>query len=176
MSPASEIFRQGATLDDPLPPADPSSTGELPITPALKSAFLSSLEAYGVTFNFFSGSWKTFDLQLAGGQYDLIMTSETIYRPESLPSLIQLMQCASGIAIADPSLEALTSKRLSLAVPRRTICMVAAKVLYFGVGGGVSDFVRIVEEEKKGRVETVWEKKIGVGRKVMCVEWAGDKP
>jgi protein-histidine N-methyltransferase len=60
------------------------------------------------------------------------------------------------------------------------MCLVAAKVLYFGVGGGVSEFIHSVEGSLQeggqgkgfGKVETVWEKKGGVGRKVMSVEWS----
>ena len=46
----------------------------------------------------------------------------------------------------------------------------AAKVVYFGVGGGVSEFVSAVEGEGRS-VETVWEKKEGVGRVIMRVKW-----
>jgi protein-histidine N-methyltransferase len=54
------------------------------------------------------------------------------------------------------------------------LCLVAAKVLYFGVGGSVSEFVQTVEDSpglEKGNVETVWEKKAGVGRRVMRIHW-----
>ena len=51
------------------------------------------------------------------------------------------------------------------------MCLVAAKILYFGVGGGVSDFLHAVEVIN-ARVETVLERKVGVGRKVMRVCWA----
>ena len=50
------------------------------------------------------------------------------------------------------------------------LCLVAAKILYFGVGGGVSDFLRAIKATK-ARVETVLERKEGVGRKVMRVWW-----
>jgi protein-histidine N-methyltransferase len=43
-------------------------------------------------------------------------------------------------------------------------------VLYFGVGGGVQEFVRAVEDER-GTVHTVWEHREGVGRRIMRVEW-----
>jgi len=56
--------------------------------------------------------------------------------------------------------------------PHHYLCLVAAKVLYFGVGGGVSEFVRTVEGSPwKGKVETVWEKIAGVGRSVMRIRW-----
>ncbi|KAI9444081.1 hypothetical protein H4582DRAFT_1919155 [Lactarius indigo] len=54
--------------------------------------------------------------------------------------------------------------------PQRSLCLVAAKVLYFGVGGGVQEFVRAVEDER-GTVHTVWEHREGVGRRIMRVEW-----
>ena len=54
------------------------------------------------------------------------------------------------------------------------LCWVAAKVLYFGVGGGISDFIEAVQSRKPGRsgtVSTVLEKTAGIGRKVLRVEW-----
>ncbi len=53
---------------------------------------------------------------------------------------------------------------------RPHLCLVAAKVLYFGVGGGVSDFLQAVGGHK-GRVEAVLERTAGVGRKIMRVYW-----
>lgn len=67
MSPASASFRSNPPpaphngMDDPdpepepLPPADVTEPGELPITPALTTAFLASLRSYGVHLKFFSG-------------------------------------------------------------------------------------------------------------------------
>jgi len=51
-----------------------------------------------------------------------------------------------------------------------SLCLVVAKVLYFGVGGGVQGFVRAVEGEHD-TVRTVWEHCEGVGRIFMCVGW-----
>lgn len=53
---------------------------------------------------------------------------------------------------------------------RSYLCLVAAKILYFGVGGGVSDFLQAISGHQ-GRVETVLERKTGVGRKIMRVYW-----
>lgn len=188
MSPSSSSYRSSQNEIDAneatAPLSDPSSAGELPVTPELKSAFLSSLEAHGLTLRFFSGSWDTFDLKLSGGKYDVILTSETIYRPESLGALTSLMQAACGFCSSkDIPLDQLLSS-LSLTSPSPSpqpyLCLVAAKILYFGVGGGVSDFIRFIQEgdeehddsgRRKGRVETVWERKVGVGRKILSVEW-----
>lgn len=51
-------------------------------------------------------------------------------------------------------------------------CLVAAKMLYFGVGGGVLDFERFVKEAG-GTVAIHSEKNIGVGRRVMSIQWNG---
>lgn len=186
MSPSSESYRatendsQSESGTPSLP--DPQSPGELPITAELKAAFVSSLQAHGITIRFFSGSWDAFDIEGVGGKYDMVLTSETIYRTESLPSLIGLMRAACGCGETVP-LEQRVSSQLSISAPSVSspatyLCLVAAKVLYFGVGGGVSEFIRAVEEAanagggtKSGRVVTVWEHKVGVGRNVMRIKW-----
>jgi len=80
---------------------------------------------------------------------------------------------------SEGTLHEVTPQKLSVHPPRPDpdtyICLVAAKVLYFGVGGSVSEFVRAVEgsnnRKKNGRVETVWEKRAGVARSIMRVYW-----
>ncbi|KAG1760190.1 hypothetical protein EDD22DRAFT_902342 [Suillus occidentalis] len=131
---------------------------ELNISESLKDAFNQSLMTYGVNLRFFSGSWDTFDLQKSCGSYNLVLTSETIYRMESLPSLTAIMRSACN---------AEGPKGVN-----DYLCLVAAKVLYFGVGGGVAEFVHCVRDlDKGGAVETVWEKTQGVERRVMSVRW-----
>ncbi|KAF4563751.1 hypothetical protein EYR36_002992 [Pleurotus pulmonarius] len=179
MSPASASFRESITSSEvSFPPVDSTAPDELPITSELVAAFQDSLLAFKISLRFFAGSWETFDLQqslsltkqegelyfivlhivnssiascfVANGDrtYDMVLTSETIYRVESLSALIELMKKAVS--------------------QHEYQCLVAAKVLYFGVGGGVSEFVARVEGQS-GRVETVWEKSAGVGRKIMQV-------
>jgi protein-histidine N-methyltransferase len=137
-----------------------------------KKYFLALWESLNISFRFFSGFWNSFDpLKIAGPTgYDIVLTSETIYRTESLPPLLNLM--ASACTGKPTSLEGIVS---SLSIkesgnPKDYLCLVAAKVLYFGVGGGVSDFVRAVEG-RGGRIETVLERTAGVGRKIMRVQW-----
>ena len=43
-------------------------------------------------------------------------------------------------------------------------------MLYFGVGGGVIDFERSVKDAG-GEVTIIMEKSLGVGRRMMLVEW-----
>jgi protein-histidine N-methyltransferase len=112
-----------------------------------------------------------------------VLTSETIYKSDSLDSLVKLVKAACGYLPCplpkldiNGDLEELTEQKLSLRPPtephpRKYLCLVAAKVLYFGVGGGVSEFVRNVEGPGNGKVETVWEKKMGVATCVMRVRW-----
>ena len=206
MSPASSAYRamapsqasEQANDDDddraPLPPTDPSQPGELSLTPRLKAAFLESLKIYGIHLKVFSGSWATFDVERAGGPYDILLTSETIYRTASLHALVDLMRRASIVAMERNGsvctrIEEATS-RLSLRDAQRLeglaeapyLCLVAAKLVYFGVGGGVNEFIQAVESEpadsdamggerSRGRVQTIWETSKGVKRSIMRVLW-----
>ncbi|KAI6037609.1 hypothetical protein EDC04DRAFT_2129859 [Pisolithus marmoratus] len=126
------------------------------ITPQLLDTFKKSLETYRVHIRLFSGSWESFDLGITGGRYGLVLTSETIYRLESLPSLVHLMRRS---CLSDDN-------------SGQYLCLVAAKAVYFGVGGGVAEFAQCVEATNhEAQVETVFEKKSGVSRKVMSIRW-----
>jgi protein-histidine N-methyltransferase len=156
---------------DDAPPPDPSEPGELPLPRALRAAFTQSLADAGITLRFFAGGWSSFPVD---APYTLVLSSETIYETRSLPALIRLLRLAASATPAGEDGDAV-SDRLSAATSRlrvspRTKTLVAAKVLYFGVGGGVSDFADAVEREH-GRVEKVWENESGVGRQIMDVEW-----
>ncbi|KAG5219526.1 Histidine protein [Salix suchowensis] len=167
MSPASAYFRESiSTCEVSFPLVDSTAPGELPITPELVTAFRDSLLTFNISLRFFSGSWETFDIheslslprdrgdgecylgvlyisQLTTASclvaanrdrtYDMVLTSETIYRVESLSALIELMQKAVG------------QHEYHASWPQ---------VLYFGVGGGVSEFVAVLRDV--GRVER-WE-------------------
>ncbi|KAF8309779.1 hypothetical protein F5887DRAFT_911239 [Amanita rubescens] len=153
LSPASASYHSTQTSSESPNPS------EINITPELKSAFLFTLKERNISLRFFAGSWETFDLANIPPQgYDIVLTSETIYRKESLPSLITLLRSA---CLRD--------------APKNTLCLVAAKAVYFGVGGGVSDFKDAVEgngnREKLGNIKTVWETTTGVKRNVLSVTW-----
>ncbi|OSD02655.1 hypothetical protein PYCCODRAFT_1435308 [Trametes coccinea BRFM310] len=207
MSPASSAFRASAATaqddsmvdvdaeSEPLPPVDTTEPGELPITPALTAAFLESLRKYGVQIRFFSGSWATFDVGKAGGPYQVLLTSETIYRTDSLPSLVDLMcratttagkasqDGASALADSTSRLRLVDEVNLPNLADEPYLCLVAAKLVYFGVGGGVKEFIEAVEgtntssqsdaasRKARGVVRTVWERIHGVKRSVMQVVW-----
>lgn len=127
LSPASLSFRSTSTTpNDPsnptetsseiAPTIDPTEAGELPITPALKSAFLASLQEHNIVLRFFSGAWDSFDLSSSGGAYNLLLTSETIYRQESLPSLMRLLDEGSGLG---SGLDEMVEAKLSLGDGKR---------------------------------------------------------
>ncbi|KAG6814488.1 hypothetical protein H0H92_000013 [Tricholoma furcatifolium] len=152
-SPAAASFRETQPppeVDDETETITPSlhGPGDLFINPALKEAFLDCLKAYKISLRFFSGSWLSFPVE----PYDIVLTSETIYRSESLASLLTLLKGAAAQK------------------DREHLCLVAAKVLYFGVGGGVGEFVGRVKEEG-GSIDNVWEVAVGVGRRIMSVHW-----
>ena len=149
---------------------------EIPITPELKSAFLSSLREQKISLRFFSGSWDSFDVSVTGGKYDIVLTSETIYGNDSLPSLVKLLQTACGCE--EQSLKHLAPSPLSpKPKPTSYLCLVAAKVLYFGVGGGVSEFLNAVfrsRHRSNVKAAPVWGSQIGVGRQILRMYWNVD--
>ncbi|GAA5909514.1 hypothetical protein JCM5296_006058 [Sporobolomyces johnsonii] len=133
--------------------------GELELTPEFLESFEALLEREQIELRFFEGDWAGMDgvVRKEGDGYDLVLTSETVYSLPSLPPLLDLLEAAVSI------------QALSL-------CLVACKRIYFGVGGGELEFRRRVEE-RGGEVETVWGegdgkgKSSGVGRTVMRVRW-----
>ncbi|KAF5380027.1 hypothetical protein D9615_006175 [Tricholomella constricta] len=143
------------------PTPDPSVPSALPLTPALHTAFLASLAAHHIVLRIFAGSWGSFDPTLAASRYDVVLTSETIYRKESMGALLGLMRGAAGVGGVGRG-------------DHVHVCLVAAKVLYFGVGGGVEEFVARVRGAG-GEVERVWEVGVGVGRRIMRVHWGGGR-
>ena len=65
--------------------------------------------------------------------------------------------------LANPSL-----RNTTRSTPR--LCLVAAKVVYFGVGGGIHGFEKAIEGTQ-GETKTVYEQKAGVSRRIMQVSW-----
>ncbi|KAH9988825.1 hypothetical protein BJV74DRAFT_773312, partial [Russula compacta] len=145
--------------------------GGLTVTRALLAAFTASLDAHKVRLRFFAGGWSSLSERRGQGTppapppYDIVLASETIYRPDALGAFLSVLRTAAVVA---PS--CCHDDQEVVRPPPPPLCLVAAKVVYFGVGGGVQGFVRGVEEEN-GTVRTVWEHREGVGRVIMRVEW-----
>jgi protein-histidine N-methyltransferase len=188
MSVASATFREQmkrsvADSDDLPPPYNSSHLGDLSITPDILSAFRHSLKEYNVEIRFFSGSWESFDLLRSGGRnYNIVLTSETIYRNDTLPSLLDLMWQAvthnSPVSRESSTDKSSATTQQQKVVSRDALSIVSAKLVYFGVGGGVSEFVDAVEGARvsrcsrvPGTVEVVWRNDIGVKRAIMKVQW-----
>jgi len=175
-----DAFKDGTDVDEdtehpPLPSPDPEAPGELPVNPALVAAFLESLSNKNLHIHFLCGPWSAYNVDR---RFDMILTSETMYRPESIPDLLDVLWKAytSPPALTiDATLEGAVEEKLSLDDPR---CYVAGKVLYFGVGGGLPDFVSGLEDpqdskcsREKGRWEVLKQHSQGVVRKVLQISW-----
>lgn len=95
------------------------------------------LEQLTTECNFYAGDWSHFtELTKDLEKYDLILTSETIYNIENQPKLLDTFK-----------------ERL------RTdgIILVAAKSHYFGVGGGLEQFVDVIKSGKVFKTKEVWQ-------------------
>ncbi|KAK0520415.1 hypothetical protein OC842_007108 [Tilletia horrida] len=203
-SPAAAPFRAASAepsdqdknkaQEQPPPHPSPSTTGELDLsTDALLSTFQTDLAStHNIHLRFFSGPWSRplADLLLssppasaAAGKereaYDIVLSSETVYSLHTLPALTDMLYTA-----CHPAERSEGDSHAAAA-----LCLVAAKVLYFGVGGGVHSFVQAVERghlaspppaaegrrrRPKGQARVVREVRAGVGRAVLQVSWADE--
>ncbi|QVM06397.1 hypothetical protein D8B26_001110 [Coccidioides posadasii str. Silveira] len=124
------------------------SESELQIDSALLDSFRHDLSARGISLSFISGGWSPRFVDLIAPESNakslnnthqtFILASETIYSPTYLR----------------PFAETLTGllRRRTRPVPgaaqnkARTRALVAAKKVYFGVGGGVDEFLETLKE------------------------------
>lgn len=139
-----------------------SEEEELDITPELLENFEKDLVKRGITVDFISGAWSAAFVDLAfsamaGGKAStLILASETIYSPSSLgifsETMVQLL-------------------RRSTTPEVRSRALIAAKKVYFGVGGGVDEFLALLKNtsDKCDVKEQLDVKSEGVGRVVLKV-------
>ena len=133
--------------------------GELEVDENLLLKFQHALASHEIELRFFYGGWDS--LRLAN-RADLVLSSETVYSLSSLPSLCRVLHSLCWPTSKDQHDAGIA--------PNSTLCLVAAKVLYFGVGGGVDAFVRELEmqggwhSQKRTQV-------MGVGRAVIQAGW-----
>jgi hypothetical protein len=122
--------------------------GEIDVAPELIKEFEANLSQRGIELLFVSGAWSPQFVRLVGqNSFDLVLASETIYSLETLPVFTDTMlNC--------------------LAVDGRAL--VAAKKIYFGVGGGIPDFVNELRR-RNAQFESVSDHVEGVGRSVLKV-------
>ena len=135
------------------PPAESEATSEeeeLDITPDLLSAFQQDLANRNITIDFISGAWSPAFVDFVATTQDphqykqtLILASETIYAPASLTpfseTLLQLLRRSAGEE----------QQRA------RARALIAAKKVYFGVGGGVDEFLAVLGRIGGDGVEVV---------------------
>ncbi len=142
--------------------------GELDIDDDLLRAFRVGLEQCHVKLSFFSGAWSPAFVQLVSSKSSsqkespeaslLILGAETIYSPMALQSFT-----GSLMAI------------LELHQRGGSMALVAAKKVYFGVGGSIEDFCDAVRA-RGGMVELIREEVDGVRRAVVEINRKGSEP
>ncbi|XP_060563155.1 histidine protein methyltransferase 1 homolog [Ruditapes philippinarum] len=100
------------------------------------------------TCRYFSGDWDSFRNHMSNQniQYDVILSAETIYKPENYKKLTAIFE---HFLSQDGEI------------------YVAAKSNYFGVGGGTRDFESFVLKAGKFNVETCHTVETGVPREIM---------
>lgn len=106
-----------------------------------ENAFLEDLKRRNIEIICISGSWSQAMADMIS--VDLILASETIYSPHYLKSLITVLHKA---------------KR----------SLIAAKTIYFGVGGGVNEFIALLPTQMTHR--TVHTTTTGVQRIILEIE------
>lgn len=98
---------------------------------------------------FFSGKWSDFkplDFDSSPMQYDIILTSETIYNSSSHPELLNV---------------------LYRHLDKRGFILVAAKTHYFGVGGTLGVFTKLIAQDQVLNHDIVQETATSVPRIIM---------
>ncbi|KAL5337811.1 hypothetical protein BJX70DRAFT_223939 [Aspergillus crustosus] len=131
---------------------------ELDITPELLERFQADLAHRGIMVDFISGAWSPSFVELVYSSPEiarfktLILASETIYSPASLvafsETLLALLRQSSSESKA----------------------LIAAKKIYFGVGGGIDEFLAVLRKVCEGDLkleERMDIKSGGVGRIIL---------
>jgi len=129
--------------------------GELEIDSAVIKEFLTTLADHHVRLSFFSGAWSPDFVRIVRGNMTAsqssltIIGAETIYSPAALKSFAETLM---------DLLETLPDGEKT--------SLVAAKRVYFGVGGSMEDFCDMVRT-KGGVIEQIREESDGVRRVVV---------
>lgn len=132
--------------------------GELEIDADLVQKFKVGLYGYGIQISFFSGAWSPDFVKLVNESMDsrlprlTILGAETIYSPAALRSFADTL-----MAFLEQSPEG------------EKTALIAAKKVYFGVGGSMEDFCDAVRA-KGAIVGQIREESDGVRRAVVEVK------
>lgn len=102
-------------------PDIPMKNDEIELTPQLSEAFIAALQSQNIEVNCITGSWgPTFSELVQPFNPDLILSSETIYSLDTLPTFIQTLY--------------------DIMAKKGCLALIAAKSYYFGVGGSLKEF------------------------------------
>ncbi|KGB75401.1 hypothetical protein CNBG_1239 [Cryptococcus deuterogattii R265] len=182
-----EVLRLADEGDEPIETVVPDleEPGNLNLNEDLVDAFKKLLKERGIELKFTYGHWEGLSKELKEEKdgYGLVLAAETIYSQDSTPTLIDVLREAvrqsgpqehKADVELESSLEDLSVKddwaKQPLSEISRGLVLVAAKVLYFGVGGGLQAFLDAAEADGAYH-STVKEWSQGVGRKVVQVGW-----
>lgn len=133
--------------------------GELELDADLFEKFLSSFKSHGIHLSLFSGAWSPEFVRMVVQEMGpsparlTILGAETIYSPVALRSFA----------------ETLMSLLLDQVPSGENIAFIAAKKVYFGVGGSIEDFCNAVRTKGAG-VKQIREESDGVRRAVVEVK------
>ncbi|XP_055632331.1 histidine protein methyltransferase 1 homolog [Toxorhynchites rutilus septentrionalis] len=105
----------------------------------------SSDQSDSAAVEFYSGDWGSF-VDKVERQFDVILTSETIYNTKNYPKLLKLFR------------EKLRPDG---------VVLLTSKTCYFGVGGGIRLFEKAMDEDGYFRYRTAWECDSGVLREIL---------
>jgi hypothetical protein len=132
--------------------------GELEIDEALLQSFLNTLRTYRITLSFFSGAWSPDFVRLVSTNMGMgssrrftVLGAETIYSPFALKTFADTLVTL---------LETIPANEKN--------AIIAAKKVYFGVGGSMEDFCDAVRA-KSMDVQQIREESDGVRRAVVEV-------
>ena len=131
--------------------------GDISINTELVNAFRHWLDQNKIQIFGISGPWNTIFEEMVNTKLQgqkLILASETIYQPESVEPFVKVLL---GLMKNEVSTE------------QHNQALVAAKKVYFGVGGGIDEFLSCLMQAG-GDSNTVWESsKTGIGRAILSI-------
>lgn len=142
----------------------PVTNDEVLLTPAVLSAFRQDIESKKIEIELLSGTWgRKFNQLLLEHVVPckdlLVLTSETIYQPDTLP------------VISETLLEVLLHNKTSDNVAKAVL---AAKDIYFGVGGSVVEFENYMTKRiKNGNLDLnlqTFKVNAGLKRSIVSIE------
>lgn len=103
---------------------------------------------------FYAGDWRKWvNLTIDDcAVYDIIFTSETIYNPKNQRKLLDCLY-----------------KKLK----PNGLVLLAAKTHYFGVGGDLREFEKLMDEDERFVYKTVWSSQKGIQREILELRKSG---